>query len=393
MKNNKTIIIIIVVFLLTISLGIGYAYLEKGVLTNVNVGVGKNTWNLRYDNIVVKEGSVEALVTPSPGNIDYGLSFIVSLNNPGEFYEFTVDVVNDGTIEAKLNEIEITPNYGEIYSEYINYSITYENEIPLRYGQMIKRNTFVRLKVRIEYKTDFTGSQTTFENMNCSFVLNYKIDDGFGKKVKNNGVLKAITLSGDINEMGTIVTIDTENFYVYGTEGENVKLIAMYNLYVGSQFTRSTSALTSYGAKATGMQNPKMIGYKSVLTILDGVIEFSNDTYKGTNYSDYIGSLAEYHVKNYKNIMERKYGLEIEEARLIKDEELTDPNTFACPQRGMCQETYPWIFNTSFWTMSPSAPTYVWRLSTDKSYYPYQYSTKDGFGIRPVLIVKKSELL
>ena len=75
------------------------------------------------------------------------------------------------------------------------------------------------------------------------------------------------------------------------------------------------------------------------------VLTFS-DTQKGTNYSDYNGSIVEGYVNNYKAIIESEYGVDVIEARLISYDELTNSETFACVEYDVCSDKYPWN-NTS----------------------------------------------
>lgn len=388
MKNNKILLIVFVILIFAI--GIGYAFLEKPFLATATIGVKNNTWNIRYENIKVKYGSVTASVAPQPCDINSTLNFTVSLLSPGDFYEFTVDIVNTGTVDAKITNAIVTPTLDSTQQNYLNYTVTYQTGQPLQYNQMVAKGSLVRLKVKIKYKEDYTGEQTTFENITGTIKLNYVINDNLGKTVKDNGIKEIIKKNGDINQLGTIVTLDSEQFYVLGTENDNVKLLAMYNLYVGGSYNRSAKVWTAYGEAATGLQNSSMIGYSSYITgTLEGITPFSTNEQKGTNYSDYKGSLVEIYVNQYKTLVETKAEIKIEEARLVTKDEVTDQETFACVERGNCSTTYPWIYKTSYWLETPSSTTYIWRMSTDKSFYPYHYTNSDGFGVRPVLIISK----
>lgn len=46
---------------------------------------------------------------------------------PGEFYEFTVDVVNEGSIDAMIDSVVKTPELTSAQAKYIKYEISYEN--------------------------------------------------------------------------------------------------------------------------------------------------------------------------------------------------------------------------------------------------------------------------
>ena len=97
MKNKKYTLFLIV--LLCIS--IGYAVLNTTLNINGKSSISKNTWDVHFDNVVVNSGSVEAIKIPTIENYTT-LDFEAKLNLPGDYYEFTVDVVNNGTIDAMI---------------------------------------------------------------------------------------------------------------------------------------------------------------------------------------------------------------------------------------------------------------------------------------------------
>ena len=246
----------------------------------------------------------------------------------------------------------------------------------------------------MEYRTDYTDSQVWFDDINASIKLNYIVDRGEGVSVTDNGVFK-ITASGSLDFLGVVVTIGTEQFYTIGTEGDYVKLLSMYNLYLGGSYDTSTKIWTPYGEEATGMQDSTMLGWRPNLTIREGTTVFSSDEKKGTNYNDYQGSIVEEYVNNYKRILESKYGVDIVEARLITYEELTDPTTFACngsEDAPSCpNSSYPWLKTTAYWTGSPNGTTgnLVWYIAPS-AFGRQSYYKNDKTGVRPVIVIPKS---
>ena len=105
------------------------------------------------------------------------------------------------------------------------------------------------IKVRIEYRKDLNNSDlpTGQVVLDLSLTLEYSQSDGTGSIVANNGEDVNIIASGNVNELGTIVTIGSEQFYTFGTDGNNVKLLAMYNLYVGGKYDSTTGKWEPYG--------------------------------------------------------------------------------------------------------------------------------------------------
>ena len=103
-QNRKTLYFILsIVMIFIFTLTVVYAALNTVLKITGNAEVVASSWDIYLDNVVVKSGSVSAskpVITNSST-----LSFDVVLNKPGDYYEFTVDVVNDGSIDAMIDSI------------------------------------------------------------------------------------------------------------------------------------------------------------------------------------------------------------------------------------------------------------------------------------------------
>ena len=257
-RNNKSIYIVLLMVVL-ISVTIGYAVINSTLNITGKSSISKNSWDIHFDNIVVKEGSVEAVKIPTIES-STTLDFEVSLNLPGDFYEFTVDVVNNGTIDAMIDGLNKTPDLTENQLKYINYIIEYENGEEVASKQLVKAGEFVRLKVRVEYKSDinaFDLPQST-ETLNLGFTVNHIQNDGSGNIVSNNGVQLVKVVSGDGTQVGNEVCVGEECFYVMYSDDTTITMLSKYNLYVGGEYDGST--WTAYGDEATGKQDSSMLG-------------------------------------------------------------------------------------------------------------------------------------
>ena len=101
MRSNKQDLYIFIIMIALIGLTIGYAILNSTLNINGKSTISKNTWDIYFDNVVVKDDSVEAVKVPTVAD-KTTVDFEVALNLPGDFYEFTVDVVNGGSIDAMI---------------------------------------------------------------------------------------------------------------------------------------------------------------------------------------------------------------------------------------------------------------------------------------------------
>ena len=375
-------LILVCVFTLTIA----YAALSAVLTISGSAQVTSADWDIHLANPKVTNGSV-ATTVPS---ITSGktLSFSTTLNMPGDFYEFTVDVVNSGSIDAMIDKVTKTPELTAAQAKYLKYEVSYANDESISIKQNIASGVTMPIKVRVEYRKDLVASDlpTGTVQLTLGLVLDYVQSDGTGTAVNNNGVAaKLVSANGDINVPGTIVTIGDQQFYTIGTEGDNVKLLSMYNLYVGNSVDSSWNVTPL--ESPTGIQDQNARGYVNGEFPLIATTAFSNT---GTAYA---GSIVEGYVKAYKTIIEEDYGVPVEEARLISYEELIDSETFACVEYDYCSDKYPWIYSTSYWSGSAYGTSYVWFVSSNGSFDSDNYDYGNYCGVRPVIVISKDLFL
>ncbi len=215
MKKRGKLNLIIIIFVIVLVLGLGYAYLTTTLSINGTTEVDSNTWNIYWDNVQVKSGSVTAS-TPTIDSSKTTVSFSVHLSKPGDFYEFTVDAKNDGTIDAMIDDITKTTNI----PTYINYSVTYSDGIEVLGNQLLTANTKEVYKVRVEYRTDINPSDlpSTAQSLNLTFGLTYVQAD-------SNAVLKpyySYTINSENTQIGQAIQ---ENITQYNTGAEAMAAI------------------------------------------------------------------------------------------------------------------------------------------------------------------------
>ena len=310
---------------------------------------------------------------------------------PRDFYEFTIDVVNAGSIDAMIDSVTKEPTLTEVQAKYINYIIEYENGEAITTKQLVSKNSSVRLKVRVEFRKDVIASDlpTTSETLNLSFTVNYIQSDGTGTTVKDNGEVKLINvISGDGTQKSDEVCIGEECFYVMYSDETTVTMLAKYNLYVGGEYNNSN--WTAYGDEATGKQDSTMLGYVSGQSIRKGTTTFSNTNYWSSTVSSYpayvydSNSLLYSYVENYKTYLST-LGVTPSEARLITYEELI---ALGC-SNSSCTSAPSWVYTTSYWSGSAYNIYGVWSVISYGNFGSY-YSSEYLFGVRPVIIISKS---
>ena len=115
-------------------------------------------WDLHFENIEITSGSVianqEATIV---GTSKSQVVFDVTLNVPGDFYEFTVNAVNNGTVDAMIDEIGIN-SLTEEQKKYLAYDITYSDGMKVKVNDKLKAGTTEVFRIRVTYKDDITSA-------------------------------------------------------------------------------------------------------------------------------------------------------------------------------------------------------------------------------------------
>lgn len=156
-------------------LGLGYALLQQDLNIDGTTRINNPTWNIYWNNVQVSSGSVSAS-TPVIDTSKTSVSYTVTLNEPGDFYEFTVDAVNAGTIDGMIEEISSKLNGVTITNlpTYLNYTISYSDGAQLKNNQLLAAGTTETYKVRIEYKKNISASDLPTTNQSLSFEFSVK---------------------------------------------------------------------------------------------------------------------------------------------------------------------------------------------------------------------------
>lgn len=185
-KKKYNLILLVGVLAL---MGVGYAYLSTTVSFNGNAVINNASWNIYLDNVQPTAGSVTPTATATINDAKTEVTYEVTLVNPGDFYEFTVDAKNDGSIDGMIESISSKLNNKEIITlpDYLTYSISYLNGCSPDKNHILKSTKKETYKVRIEFKKDITADQlpTEKQNLNLNFSVVYNQADENGIDVES----------------------------------------------------------------------------------------------------------------------------------------------------------------------------------------------------------------
>lgn len=242
MINRKHLKLISLILILIIS--IGFAYLTSSLVINGIIGYKGNTWNIYFDNIHMITNDVggdKPIINNSKDTVDFSITF----SEPGEVYKFSVDVVNDGTIDAMLSEI-LTTGINSSNSKYLSYTVKYYDDTELSVNDGIKAGTKTRLNVEVNYKYE-TDELAPAGNQDFSVKLTYV-------QASDNAVFKNSVVDSSNNNIFTLNNAKSNslsNLKIYGnseqTTYEGYNLLDVPSTFTFTQFNRVYITVPSGG--------------------------------------------------------------------------------------------------------------------------------------------------
>lgn len=154
-KRNGQVIAIVVLAVALLVMTIGFAGYTRDLELNGTVNVGSSTWDIHFDNTSYQEttGSVAATSKTIDNTT---MTWNVTLSKPGDFYEFSIDVLNTGDFNAKLDAITLSA-LTEAQQKYLSYKVTYgtttytTTQTGITNISLPKTTGKETVKVRVEY--------------------------------------------------------------------------------------------------------------------------------------------------------------------------------------------------------------------------------------------------
>ena len=428
MKRNKKQNIRLLVLILILLLGIGFAALAANLKINGTVNVAKTSWDVHFENVSITEGSVEANPAPTSNNIDTTeMTYTINFTKPGDFFEFTTDIVNKGTIDAMVDVVSNNA-YANVSSTtpitlptYLTSTVTYSDGVPIARNQELLHNTSEKIKVRVEFKKDINVSDLPSSG-DTSIVFKFK---GDYKQADENAVPKPIVVlpegkTKDTLTVGDTIKIKNEEFNFIRYDGDDIVMLSKYNLKVGNIYNSSYTKTGEYtqSDEGYGLQSSEAKGYVSRASTYNGTVAFSATSYwddNGSPKSDYPGSYypgpnyptiydainykgapgetnysVAYYVDGYKTKI-TEYGVTIKDTRLLTYAEATDSSIGCDASKWRCP-TNGFITNTSFWLGSADINNSVWGVHSDGTFGRYFFDRVYSIGVRPVIVISKDSI-
>ena len=169
-------------FLVIVGMTVGFAALNTTLQLIGTLNISRTTWNIHWTN-PTKVGGVTAtkdatLKTGDNTTVEYE----VNLANQGDYYEFTVDAINEGTIDAMITGFEnkVYENNVEVQKpDYLDFTVTYSDNTQIANNHLLASGETETYKVKVQYKSNLTADQlpTSTRNLKFTFSVTYMQSD------------------------------------------------------------------------------------------------------------------------------------------------------------------------------------------------------------------------
>ena len=174
-NKGKKRTIYTVLFVVVAIMVVGFAILSStlNIFGGLAVIPGNISWGVKFNNIQVNNESTAGVsVAPTLGSNNTSVNFAITLDQPGKFYEFTVDAVNTGSIDAMIDSLHYNiydEEDNEIHPQYLYYTVDYANDISLSTGHLLRAGETATYKVRIEFSDDIDMDELPSEEKQLRF--------------------------------------------------------------------------------------------------------------------------------------------------------------------------------------------------------------------------------
>ena len=241
-----------------------------------------------------------------------------------------------------------------------------------------------------------------------------------GRSFVNSTYLKAIGEDGNkplveypegknkkTADVGDLVMIGDQGFYVVSNNGSDLVLLTRYNLMVGTEYQRDPfKVIYTYSEEddGYGLQNSAMKGAEPHASSYKGVIMYGDENGYGYYFAFKTGEGKKYppipeednnfntfdensslynHVMRYKDYIVN-LGQPVKEARLLKYSEAVALGCNPTTQR--CYSAPSFINNLCYWLYNGSSDWNAWRLCNGH-FWGQNCTESSQTGLRPVIVI------
>ena len=437
-KERRTKALVVVVLLIVIAgLTIAFAALSTTLNINGTAYLDAAKWGIKFENLS-SPTKIGSATTTGTAKIEESKSaeitgINVSLSTPGDKVTYTVDLVNKGAINAKIDNIEKTVLTQE-QQRYLTFKVTDKNGKEVSKGDILSAGETKKITITIEFIKDLTKEDLPKQTstISLSYKLNFVQTDDKATSGSQEPSAQACTSFdkkdtynvGDVIALCNTSTNKSEDFYVMKDNGSTVTALAKYNLLVGNtivyndDFSDITSVIPiSTSEEGYGLQNSIAVYIErdsegNLLThTFKGTIAFAEDKNNGFGYwtddtsnhnllskygTSYPANVFDSNsnlykpLENYKTYLKNTLGKTSIDARLITYEELI---SLGCNvYYSSCSFAPSWVYDRDYWAASANNGNRVYIVASDDVFDSDDADVQGVIGLRPVITIKKSDI-
>lgn len=165
-KKKKLIILILVLFI-----SIGFAILSANLNINGGVGFNSNNFDVHFENIKVISEDVDYSTLEVDSSDNTKINASINFKEPSEIFEYSVDVVNGGGIDAIFDSI--TNNISSTIEDYITVDINYYDDTTINQNDLLRMGQSKRIRVKVIYNYDIDELPSP-SSTNITTTVSYK---------------------------------------------------------------------------------------------------------------------------------------------------------------------------------------------------------------------------
>ena len=376
-ERSVKLLIISILFMLIAGLTVAFAALSTTLNINGTAYLDAAKWGIRFENLssptrvgkatTTGTARIEEAKAASVTGMNVGLSI------PGDKIVYTVDLVNKGTINAKIDNIEKTVLTRE-QQRYLTFKVTDKDGYEIKQGDILEKGETKKITITIEFIKDLTKEDLPKQTstISLSYKLNFVQTDDKATSGSQGNNFKTYSVGDEF-------CLENECFYVIKDNGTTVDALAKQN--VNTESNRQDS-------------NANTLAFAEILNSDYGYWTDSSGkllSKYGTSYPANVydnNSLLYAPVQNYKTYLKNTLGKTSVDARLITYEELIG---LGCNKsEKTCKSAPAWVYSKGYWTTSADYDSLVWCVSLDGYFVSDVF---DGlYGLRPVITISKSDI-
>ncbi len=250
MDNKKRNIVLTLIVLLAI----GFASVSSVLVINGLLAIGENSEDFKiiFTSATIDGAERNDVISESKTEISYETKVLSLIDEESTLeYEATNTSRNyDADVQIVCNIVDESENIIEGENEYVDMTYT-PKSMSLLAGETKQGSITARLKkavtepMDINIKCTLTGTPKERDELGTTTTTTSMTSTTTTVQTKectrsdptvyifNQWTLKDNDCSGDITK-NDLITVGKESFHVYNIDGDNVKAIAQYNLYVGN---------------------------------------------------------------------------------------------------------------------------------------------------------------